>query len=163
MRTIFFIKYYYYLILAYCKYLFQFVIYKFADYPDEIQVAALVSVGCVFVIIIMTLRLFVHSRREKKRSRQRERIEQKYGKGMEYMVSAQASELMTEEEIADVFELDKNSYGSSIPTPPTRNSPSTSTASSPCNLPTIPKCYASATGSTLSAVPTTAAAMPTPP
>ena len=94
--------------LAYCKFLYSYVIYKFADYPDEIKVAAMISATCVLVIIIMLLSLLWMSWREKKRNKQMERIEKKYGQGMKYIVSSEASELMSEKEIERAFGIDRD-------------------------------------------------------
>ena len=108
MGTISFIKYYISLFMAYCKFLFTFVIYKFADYPNEIKFAALVSALCVMIIIVMQISIFWMSWLNKRKTKLRERIEKKFGKGMEYIVSSEASEIMSEKEIENAFELDED-------------------------------------------------------
>ncbi|MBR5936422.1 MAG: HEAT repeat domain-containing protein [Bacteroidaceae bacterium] len=94
--------------MAYCKFLFAFVIYKFADYPDEVKVAAMISALCVMIIVVMILVLFVMSWKNKRTQRLRDRIEKKYGKGMEYIVSQEASELLSEEDIERAFGFDRS-------------------------------------------------------
>ena len=108
MRTIFFLKYYFYVFLAYCKYLYSYVIYKFADYPDEIKVAALISATCVLVIVILFLSMLWRSRVEKKKAKQLERIDRKYGEGMKYILSSEATELLSEKEIERIFGIDRD-------------------------------------------------------
>ena len=107
MSTISFIKYYFSLGAAYVKYLFAFLLYKFEDFPDEVKVAALMTSICVLIMFFVQISLFWMSFMEKRKRKLRERIEKKWGKGMEYLVSQEASELLTEEQIADIFELDK--------------------------------------------------------
>ena len=92
--------------MAYCKFLFTFVLYKFADYPNEIKFAALVSALCVMIIIVMQISIIWMSWLNKRKNRLRERIEKKFGKGMEYIVSSEASQLMSEKEIENAFDLD---------------------------------------------------------
>ena len=92
--------------MAYCKFLFTFVLYKFADYPNEIKFAALVSALCVMIIIVMLISILWMSWLNKRKNRLRERIEKKFGKGMEYVVSSEASQLMSEKEIENAFDLD---------------------------------------------------------
>lgn len=92
--------------MAYCKFLFTFVIYKFADYPNEIKFAVFVSALCIMIIIVMQISILWMSWLQKRKRRLRERIEKKFGKGMEYIVSSEASEIMSEKEIQKVFELD---------------------------------------------------------
>ena len=114
MGTISFIKYYISLITAYCKFLFTFILYKFADYPNEIKFAALVSALCVMIILVVLLSIFWMSWLEKRKRRLRDHIEKKFGKGMEYIVSSEASEIMSDKEIQQVFELDDEDLNGSL-------------------------------------------------
>jgi len=106
--TISFIRYYISLFMAYCKFLFAFVLYKFADYPEEVKVAALLSALCVMIILVVTLSMLLLSWKHKRIQRLRDKIEKKYGKGMEYIVSQEASELLTESEIEHAFGFDRS-------------------------------------------------------
>ena len=108
MGTISFIRYYISLFMAYCKFLFAFVLYKFADYPEEVKVAALLSALCVMIILVVTLSMLLLSWKHKRIQRLRDKIEKKYGKGMEYIVSQEASELLTESEIEHAFGFDRS-------------------------------------------------------
>ena len=114
MRTISFLKYYIYLALAYCKYLYSYIKYRFQDYPDEIKVAIIIIAVCAIMGIVILVELGVKMRRNKKKARLTEKIRKRFGKGMEYILSAQASELMTMAQITDVFELDRSSYGKQV-------------------------------------------------
>ena len=107
MGTISFIRYYISLFLAYCKFLFAYVLFKFADYPIEIKVAAVISATCVMIILVMSLSLILMSIKQKKNSRLKERIEKKYAKGMEFIVSPEAAEILTEEQIEKAFGFDR--------------------------------------------------------
>ena len=107
MGTISFIRYYISLFLAYCKFLFAYVLFKLADYPIEIKVAAVISATCVMIILVMSLSLILMSIKQKKNSRLKERIEKKYAKGMEFIVSPEAAEILTEEQIEKAFGFDR--------------------------------------------------------
>lgn len=107
MGTISFIRYYISLFLAYCKFLFAYVLFKFADYPIEIKVAAVISATCVMIILVMSISLILMSIKQKKNSRLKERIEKKYAKGMEFIVSPEAAEILTEEQIEKAFGFDR--------------------------------------------------------
>lgn len=107
MSTVSFIKYYISLVGAYIKYLFSYLVYKFEDYPNEVKVAALITTITVVIMVYVFLSLIWMSFVEKRKRKMFERIEKKYGKGMEYLVSENASEIMTDVQIAELFELDK--------------------------------------------------------
>ena len=110
MRTIFFLKYYFYLFLAYCKFWYAYIINKFADYPDEIKVAALIAATCVVIIVILSLSMLWRSIKEKKKAKQLERIDKKYGEGMKYILSSEATELLSKKEIERIFGIDRNEF-----------------------------------------------------
>ena len=94
MRTISFLKYYIYLALAYCKYLYSYIKYRFLDYPDEIKVAIIIIAVCAIMGIVILVELGVKMHRNKKKARLTEKVRKRFGKGMEYILSDQASELM---------------------------------------------------------------------
>ena len=114
MRTVSVIKYYFNLIIAYGTYYLEYAIGMFADYPPEIKVAVIVTVMCILLMAIMGIALLFLYRNNKKTMKVQKRLEGKYGKGMDYMLSAEASKLMSKQEIAAVFGVEKNAIGKDI-------------------------------------------------
>lgn len=114
MRTVSILKYYFNLIIAYGTYYLKYAIGIFADYPPEIKVAVSVTVVCIVLIIVMSFALLYLSRKNKKNAKVQNRLEEKYGKGMDFMLSADAQKLMTKQEIATVFGIEKEAIGKEI-------------------------------------------------
>ena len=114
MRTVSIFKYYFNLIVAYSTYYLEYAIGIFADYPPEIKVAVSVTVRCIVLIIVMSFALLYLSRKNKKKAKVQNRLEEKYGKGMDFMLSADAQKLMTKQEIATVFGIEKEAIGKEI-------------------------------------------------
>ena len=103
MRTVSIVKYYFNLVLAYSTYYLQYAIGMFADYPPEVKVAVSVTVMCLVLMTIMGFALIYLSRHEKKLRKIRLRLEERFGKGMDYMLSTEVQKLMSTQEIAAVF------------------------------------------------------------
>ena len=114
MSTISLLKYYFNLILAYSTYYIQYAIGMFADYPAEIKVAVTVTVFCVILMAIMGFGLICLSHKSKRERKLRRRIEDKYGQGMDYMLSADAQSRMSEQDIASVFGIEHDAIGKEI-------------------------------------------------
>ena len=114
MSTISLLKYYFNLILAYSTYYLQYAIGMFADYPAEIKVAVTVTVFCLVMMGIMGFGLIYLSHKNKKQRKIQRRIEDKYGKGMDYMLSAEAQKRMSEQDIASVFGIEHDAIGKEI-------------------------------------------------
>ena len=108
------IRYYILLVVAYFKYILQYVFDKFVDYPWETKVAFLILVVCSTLIIIIWASLLVASIREKRKHWLHHKMEQNYGKGMDYILSSEASELLSRAQIAHFFDLDVSVIGKSI-------------------------------------------------
>lgn len=86
----------------------------FADYPAEIKVAVTVTVFCVILMAIMGFGLICLSHKSKRERKLRRRIEDKYGQGMDYMLSADAQSRMSEQDIASVFGIEHDAIGKEI-------------------------------------------------
>ena len=114
MRTVSIVKYYFNLILAYSTYYLQHAISMFADYPLEVKVAVTVTVFCVIMIIVMSFALLFLSRSRKRKRKMQARMEEKYGKAIDYMLSSEAQKLMSRYEIAEVFGIDKENVGKEL-------------------------------------------------
>lgn len=100
--------------MAYGAYYLQYAISMFADYPPEIKVAVTVTVLCLLLMAIMGFALIFLSRNNRKIGKLQRQLEDKYGKGMDYMLSAEAQKLMTTQEIATVFGIAKESIGKEL-------------------------------------------------
>lgn len=114
MNSVSVLKYYFNLIAAYITYYFKYGVSLFADYPAEIKVAVSVSVFCVILIIVMFVTLFIISYQRKRRKILDKRIEDRFGKGIDYMLSAEAKRRMSRYEIADVFHIERENVGKEI-------------------------------------------------
>ena len=114
MNSVSVLKYYFNLIAAYITYYFKYGVSLFADYPAEIKVAVSVSVICVILIIVMFVTLFIISYQRKRRKILDKRIEDRFGKGIDYMLSAEAKRRMSRYEIADVFHIERENVGKEI-------------------------------------------------
>ena len=86
----------------------------FADYPGEVKVAVSVTIFCIILIIAMFGRLLYMSFERKRRRRLDQRIDARFGKGMDYMLSSEVQKRMSRYEIAEVFGLDRDVVGKEI-------------------------------------------------
>ena len=86
----------------------------FADYPSEVKVAVSVTIFCIILIIAMFGRLLYMSFERKSRRRLDQRIDARFGKGMDYMLSSEVQKRMSRYEIAEVFGLDRDVVGKDI-------------------------------------------------
>ena len=86
----------------------------FADYPSEVKVAVSVTIFCIILIIAMFSRLLYMSFERKRRRRLDQRIDARFGKGMDYMLSSEVQKRMSRYEIAEVFGLDRDVVGKEI-------------------------------------------------
>ena len=109
MSTVSALKYYFNLIIAYGTYYFGYALGIFAGYPTEVKVAVSVTVMCVYLILVMFIALLVLSVKKKRRNKLLQTIERKYGKAMDYMLSAEAQKRMSRQEIAEVFGVNHES------------------------------------------------------
>ena len=114
MRTVSIVKYYFNLVLAYSTYYLQYAIGMFADYPPEVKVAVSVTVMCLVLMAVMGFALLYLSRHRKKLRKIRLRLEDRFGKAMDYMLSTEAQKLMSTQEIASVFGIPKEGIGKEI-------------------------------------------------
>ena len=86
----------------------------FADYPNEVKVAVSVTIFCIILIIAMFGRLLYMSFERKRRRRLDQRIDARFGNGMDYMLSSEVQKRMSRYEIAEVFGLDRDVVGKEI-------------------------------------------------
>lgn len=114
MSDVSLLKYYFNLIMAYCTYYFEYAINMFADYPAEVKVAVSVTVACVILMLIMSGALLVLSHKRKRFAKIQRRILNRYGEGMDYMLSAETKDKMSKYEIAEVFGIDRERIGKDI-------------------------------------------------
>ena len=114
MNSVSILKYYVNLIAAYVTYYFKYGISLFADYPAEIKVAVSVSVFSIILIIIMITTIFYLSYQKKRRRKLDRRIEKRFGKGIDFMLSEDSRKRMSRYEIADVFEIDRENVGKEL-------------------------------------------------
>lgn len=86
----------------------------FADYPPEVKVAVTATILSVLLILIMFFTLLVLSYRKKKFKKFRLRIENRYGKGMDYMLSSDAKKWMSKQDILEKFGIEKENVGKEL-------------------------------------------------
>lgn len=114
MQTISFIKYYILLVVAYIKYILWFVLDIFGDYPWETKISFLILVLCVSLIIFIHASIFALSLREKHKRCVRNKMESRFGRGMDFILSSDASKLMSKADIAHYFDLDISNIGKTL-------------------------------------------------
>ena len=111
MSTIPVIQYLFHLFLAYSTYYLTYGFNMFRGYPLEVQVAVLVSELSFILIVIMLIALLWMVASERRHRKQTRRIEEKYGAGVEYLMSGDAPEHMSKADIAEVFGIDAKELG----------------------------------------------------
>lgn len=111
MDTISAIKYYFLIFIASVKYLFSLIVEKFNDYPYEVKIAIIFISFSVVMILFIQFSISAFSLNRKGKGRLRRTIENKYGHGMDYVLSSVASGLMTPGDIATVFGLSMKNFG----------------------------------------------------
>lgn len=106
MSTVSLLKYYFNLIMAYITYYFEYAISMFADYPPEVKVAVSVTVMCIILMLYMFFAFLFLSRQRMRKNKLKAKFEEKYGKGMDYMLCGEAQKRMSRHEIAAVFGIE---------------------------------------------------------
>lgn len=86
----------------------------FSDYPAEIKVAISVTLLCFFLILVMFFALIILSFQRKRKNKLINRIENRYGKAMDYMLSSEANMCMPRQEIAEKFGISKENIGKEL-------------------------------------------------
>ena len=114
MDTISYIRYYLLLVVAYIKYLSSRAFTRFEDYPFETRTAVAITLFSTFVILMMQVTLFFAGIRRNKKERLRNSIIYRFGKGMAWILSEDASQLVTNDEILEAFGVDKSMAGKEL-------------------------------------------------
>lgn len=107
MDSIDYLEFYYYYAASYIRYVVSFVASKLEKYPTEIKVAAVISVICGFVMIILFLRMLFMSGGRKRIRLLKEHTEEVYSDGMKYLLSGEATEEMSSDDIYKLFGIDR--------------------------------------------------------
>ena len=111
MSTISVIQYYFHLFMAYGAYYLTYGFNMFRGYPLEVQVAVVVTELSAVLIAIMLIALVVLQWKNRVRKRLFQRIKDRYGKGMSYLLSGEALRRMSREDIAEVFDIESKDIG----------------------------------------------------
>ncbi len=106
MDTIAYIRYYLYYVASFLRYIVSFVATKLEKYPTEVKVAAVISVLCAFTIVVIFIRMLFMSGSRKSLRLLREHIEETYVAPMKYLLSAEAPDQLSREEICELFGVD---------------------------------------------------------
>lgn len=106
MDTIAYIRYYLYYVASFLRYIVSFVATKLEKYPTEVKVAAVISVLCGFTIVVIFIRMLFMSGSRKNLRLLREHTEETYVDAMKFLLSDEAPEQMSREEICQLFGLD---------------------------------------------------------
>lgn len=114
MDTISYIRYYLLLVVAYIKYLSSRAFTHFEDYPFETRTAVAITLFSTFFILMMQVALFFAGIRRNKKERLRNSIIYRFGKGMAWILSEDASQLVTNDEILEAFGVDKSMAGKEL-------------------------------------------------
>ena len=106
MDTIAYIRYYLYYIASYIRFIVSFVASKLEKYPTEVKVAAVITVLCAFTIFVLFIRMLIMSGYRKSMNQLREHTKETYSDAMKFLLSSEAPEQMTKEEICQLFGVD---------------------------------------------------------
>lgn len=108
------IQYFYKLFLAYSTYYLTYGFNMFRDYPLEVQVSVLVSELSIVLIVIMLIALLYAAFGERRNKKLLQHIRDKYGDGIEYLLSGDAPEHMSKESVAELFGIDRKELGKPV-------------------------------------------------
>jgi len=106
MDSIAYLRYYFYYVASYIRYIVSFVASKLEKYPTEVKVAAVISVLCAFTMVALFIKMLFMSRNRKTLRLLREHTEETYSDAMKFLLSSKAPDLMSREEICQLFGVD---------------------------------------------------------
>ena len=109
MDRISYLLYYLELIVAYGKYYLFYIMEVYRDFPAEMKVAAANISFIVLAILIMCLNLQYKFVIKMKKERTYKKLTQRYGKGIDYILSEETDSNLSRKEISEALGIDNES------------------------------------------------------
>ena len=103
MDTITWISYYFNLGLAYVTYWMTYLYKVYIEHPIEVRIAIIFITCSVIGIITLTFITVARSRNRARRERTSERLEKRFGKAVEYMLSVESKPNMTRQDVIELL------------------------------------------------------------
>lgn len=107
MDTISWITYYANLWLAYATYWLTYLYKAYCDFPIEVRIAATIIMLCSFGIVCLILTTLGRMRHRARWAKTTRRLEERFGKAVEYLLSAECKPNMTRQEVIDLLGVDE--------------------------------------------------------
>ena len=106
MYTINIIEYYAQLAITWFGQYIMYLWNEFMGFAPIIKIAVVIVTFSVLLIITTFIRIFYNGLRNRKWRKQYEKLDEKYGDGIRYILSSEAKSNMSRQEIIDALELD---------------------------------------------------------
>lgn len=110
MDTISHLSYWYNLIETYLVIGFTWLIDNFREFAWVVRVAAISLTISVLLIAISSLRIFHNARQRRKWRKTEKKLNERFGEGIAYVLSPEASSTMTREQIMELLHLDPDTH-----------------------------------------------------
>ena len=108
MDTIGYISYYFNVALTWLTYYIVYIYNEFRDLSIVVKIAAIGLTFYILLIIWALARLIYQSYKRRRMSKIYQRLEDRYGKGVKYILSPEANSTMTRKEVLDALELSES-------------------------------------------------------
>ena len=105
MDTINILTYYYHIVLTWITYYVTYIYEQFREFSTVVQIAAIGITLCILLILWTMFRLVWQWWHNRKLNKVYRRLDERYGKGIRYILSAEASPNMTRKEVLEALEL----------------------------------------------------------
>lgn len=107
MYSVSWLTYYFNMIWAYGTYYVTYFIDMFQDYPLEVRTAVFNITASIIGIVAIRLTLFKMARSRMRDQKIRKQLRERFGPGMEYIISEEASPTMTRREVMRAMGIEK--------------------------------------------------------
>lgn len=108
MYTTSWLTYCFNLLMAYGTYYVAYFINIFQGYPIEVRIAAFNTTASFIGIIIIRLLLLKKRNSRRLDRKTREKLKERFGKGLEYIISEEASPNMSRREVMHAMGIEKD-------------------------------------------------------
>lgn len=105
MNTMNYLLYYFNLATTWLQYYIGYIYYQFMEFAFVIKLAAIGVTVCIIILLFTILRLLVSSWKRRKMTRIYNRLNERYGQAINYMLSPAAPEMMSTREILKELDL----------------------------------------------------------
>ena len=114
MDSINIISYYYSLVTSWLSYYVGYLIDEFRGFSTVVQIAVIGITFCLLLIIYTLIRLLVQAWKNRKLRKVYNRLEQRYGEGIDKILSPDGNPNMTRQDVLDALELTESDVNGQI-------------------------------------------------